>query len=293
VSDALADYKFNEATAALYRFFWSEYCDWYIEASKAALSSSSRRESAPNSNGESQSGLTSAATSPEEQLRANKLAVIDFVLGHTLRLFHPFLPFITEELWHGMGFNHDMPEGQGGKTIMNAPWPKPFSAEEREYFSLDAAADQVATAKYELVTLGRALRRDSKIDAARKVKFVFRPASDLPAAEVEAVRLLLNAEAIELVGSGWQPAKGTPSAANTLGELFLPLAGLVDFSAERARLEKELAKANTEFSKAEAKLGNPSFTQKAPAHVLEEHRQRLADWQSKREQIQKSLEALG
>ena len=58
---------------------------------------------------------------------ANKLAVIDFVLGNTIRLFHPFLPFITEELWHGMGFNRDLPENQGGKTIMFASWPKPFS----------------------------------------------------------------------------------------------------------------------------------------------------------------------
>jgi valyl-tRNA synthetase len=225
--------------------------------------------------------------------RANKLAAIDFVLGNTLRLFHPFLPFITEELWQGMGFNQDMPEGQGGKTIMFAPWPKPFSAEEREYFGLDDAADHIATAKYELVSLGRALRRDSKIDPAKKVKFMLRPAGELTAAEVEVVKLLLNAEAIELVSKSWAPDKGTPSAANSLGELFLPLAGLVDFTAERARLEKELAKASSEIEKVQTKLNNPSFTQKVPPNVLKEHQQRLAEWQAKRAQLQKSLEALG
>jgi valyl-tRNA synthetase len=99
---AFAEYKFSDATATLYRFFWSEYCDWYVEASKAVLQGS------------------------DAARKANTLAVIDFVLSHTLRLFHPFLPFITEELWHGMGYAEDMPENQGGKTIMFAPWPKPL-----------------------------------------------------------------------------------------------------------------------------------------------------------------------
>src|SRR5206468_904556 len=72
-----------------------------------------------------------------EQSRANKLAVLDFVLSHTLRLFHPFLPFITEELWHGMGYHEDMPEAQGGKTIMFAPWPKPLDEEFKGHYGLD------------------------------------------------------------------------------------------------------------------------------------------------------------
>src|SRR5262249_36048926 len=96
VSIALNESKCSEATSALYRFFWSEYCDWYVEASKAVFFSSSRRESAQTISNEGQSGLTSAATNLQV---ANTLAVIDFVLSHTLRMFHPFLPFITEELW--------------------------------------------------------------------------------------------------------------------------------------------------------------------------------------------------
>jgi valyl-tRNA synthetase len=96
ISQALEAYRFNEATQTLYRFFWSEYCDWYVEASKAVLQGQ------------------------DAALKANTLAVIDFVLSHTLRLFHPFLPFITEELWHAMGYYADMPADQGGKTIMFA-----------------------------------------------------------------------------------------------------------------------------------------------------------------------------
>jgi valyl-tRNA synthetase len=265
VSDALAGYNFSTAVQTLYRFFWSEYCDWYVEASKAALYS----EDAP--------------------LKANKLAVVDFVLGNTLRLFHPFLPFITEELWHGMGFNQDLPANQGGQTIMNAPWPKPFSAEEKEYLGLDDAADQIAAAKYELVTLGRNLRRELKLDPAKKLRFVLLPAGDLPAAEVEVLKTLLNAEAVEIVARDWQPPRGTPRASNALGEIFLPLAGLVDFAAERARLTKDLEKIRAEITKVEEKLNNPNFTQKVPAKVLDEHKQRLADWQAKRDQVEKAL----
>ena len=275
VTQAFADYKFSDATATLYRFFWSEYCDWYVEASKAALVR-------PD-------GMV--RTAQQEALAANKLAVMDLVLGSLLRLFHPFLPFISEELWHGMAFHQDLPEDQGGKTLLSASWPKPFTAEEREYFGLDDAADRVAQAKYDLITLGRGLRRDCKIDPAKRVKFVLRPSGELPAAEAEVIRLLLNAETLE-VTPGFAPPKGTPMAANVLGELFLPLEGLVDVAAERSRLGKELEKVRAEIGKVESKLSNPAFTEKVPAKVLEEHRQRLVDWQGKERQVLSSLENL-
>jgi valyl-tRNA synthetase len=269
VSEALNTYNFATAVQALYRFFWSEYCDWYVEASKAAF------------------------FGEDAKLKANKLAVIDFALGNTLRLFHPFLPFITEELWHGMGFSREMPENLGGKTIMFAPWPKPFSAEERDYFGLDDAADQVAAAKYELVGLGRNLRRELKLDPAKKLKFMLKPAGDLAVSEVEVLKLLLNAESVEVVAKDWAPAKGTPSASNALGEIFLPLAGLIDLGAEKARLAKEQEKIAAEIAKVEEKLANPNFAQKVPAKVLEEHKQRLADWQAKLAQVKTALAALG
>jgi valyl-tRNA synthetase len=273
VSEALATYNFATAVQALYRFFWSEYCDWYVEASKAAFGNAER-------------GTRSAE---QEKLAANKLAVIDFVLGNTLRLFHPFLPFITEELWHGMGFSKEMPADQGGQTIMFAPWPKAFTAEEKEYFGLDDAADKVASAKHELVSLGRNLRSELKLDPARKLRFVLKPAGELAAAEVEVMKQLLNAEVVEVVTAGWKPAKGTPSASNALGELFLPTEGLIDVAAERQRREKELQKVRLEITKVQEKLASPNFTQKVPAKVLEEHQQRLADWQAKEKQIAAAL----
>ncbi|GDY20778.1 valine--tRNA ligase [Verrucomicrobiota bacterium] len=294
VSDALATYNFSTAVQALYRFFWSEYCDWYVEASKAALRpvDGLKNEELKSAEGPVASTLQPFIPSSSPVLRANKLAVIDFVLGHTLRMFHPFLPFITEELWHGMGFSRDLPDQQGGQTIMFAPWPKPLTADEKEYFGLDDTAEKVATAKYELVSLGRNLRRDAKLDPAKKLKFVLKPAGDLPAAEIEVLKILLNAETIE-VARDYAPPKGTPSANNALGELFLPLAGLIDFAAERLRLTKEVERITAEITKVADKLANPNFAQKVPAKVLDEHRQRLADWQSKLAQVQSSLAAFG
>ena len=264
VHQAFTSYRFNEATATLYRFFWSEYCDWYVEASKAAL----------------QGG--------DPALRANKLAVMDFVLGHLLRLFHPFLPFITEELWHALGFSRDLPADQGGLTLMTAPWPRRLSDAEKDYFGLDEAADRVAQATYDLVTLGRSLRLDARVDGAKKVRFVLRPSGIPQPGQLDVLKALLNAETLGVEPS-YAPPKGTPMASNALGELFLPLEGLMDVAAERMRLTREHDRIVGEIAKVEAKLSNPAFTQKVPAAVLDEHRQRLADWEFKRQAVRSAL----
>jgi valyl-tRNA synthetase len=299
ITDAFAEYKFSDATGTLYRFFWSEYCDWYVEASKAVLTSSSRRESAqtsssiqrPASNDEkSQSGLASTATNDEAR-KANTLAVIDFVLSHTLRLFHPFLPFITEELWHGMGYAEDMPEYQGGKTIMFAPWPKPLDDDFKSHYGLTGKDEKHIEARNELVTQGRNLRRTANIAANKKIKFILKPVHELAAHDVEVLKLLLNAEEVE-VSANYQPGKNTMTVRAELGDLFLPLEGLIDKEAETARLKKELEKIEAEAAKVEQKLANPNFTQNAPANVLQEHQQRLAEWQSKREHVKSALAAL-
>ncbi len=291
VTIALNEYKFSDATAVLYRFFWSEYCDWYVEASKAVLSSSSRRESAQTSEsgGESQSGLTSAATNPRA---ANTLAVIDFVLSHTVRMFHPFLPFITEELWHGMGYATDMPENQGGKTIMFAPWPLPLDDDFKGHYGLDDCYLEMGDTKYDLVSQGRNLRRAANIGASKKIKYILKPVTFMPPHEVEVLKLLLNAETVEL-NADFLPGKGTLSARNNLGELHLPTEGLIDIAAEQARLNKDLEKIEAEIAKVEAKLANPSFTEKVPVTVLQEHQQRLAEWQGKRDHVKTALAALG
>jgi valyl-tRNA synthetase len=276
LNTAFAEYKFSDATATLYRFFWSEYCDWYLEASKAALGSAER-------------GTRNAE---QEARHANTLAVIDFVLAHTLRLFHPFLPFITEELWHGMGYAEDMPDNQGGRTIMSAPWPKPLDDDFKAHYQLTSGDEQQIEKRNELVSQGRNLRRTANIAANKKVKFILKPAREPAAHDLEVIRLLLNAEAVE-VSAEDQPGKNTLTVRTELGDLYLPTEGLIDVEAEKVRLTKELQKIEAEIAKVGQKLANPNFAQKVPPNVLEEHKQRLVEWQGKREHVKSALAALG
>jgi valyl-tRNA synthetase len=320
IDAAFAKYRFNEVTQTLYRFFWSEYCDWYVESCKAVLGRAAAAAAPSPLNGE-RAGVrgetsqppfptSSAVTAPPHltpalslpsgsgegdthaaAMRANVLAVIDFVLSHTLRLFHPFLPFITEELWHGMGYVEDMPAAQGGQSIMFAPWPKPFDADFRDHYSLDDCYLDYVNAKYDLVTRGRNLRREYNIASNRKVKHVLKPANPVPPHDAEVLKVLLNADPFE-INPDYQPGKGTPVAHSELGELYLPLEGLIDVAAEITRLKKEVEKAASEVAKVEEKLSNPAFTQKVPPHILQEHQKRLTDWQARRDGVQKALEAL-
>jgi valyl-tRNA synthetase len=292
MNTAFAEYKFSDATATLYRFFWSEYCDWYVEASKAVLVGRSRGDETQISSEESQRLLTSSPTKEDEARKANTIAVIDFILSHTLRLFHPFLPFITEELWHGMGYAEDMPENQGGQTIMFAPWPKLLDDDFKSHYGLTSGDEQQVEKRNELVSQGRNLRRTANIAANKKVKFIFKPAHELAPHDLEVLKLLLIAEAVE-VGAHHQPAKGTLTVRTELGDLYLPTEGLIDVEAEKVRLTKELQKIESEISKVEQKLANPNFAQKVPANVLEEHKQRLIEWQDKCEHVKNALAALG
>ncbi len=265
---AFADYKFSDAAATLYRFFWSEYCDWYIEASKAPL----------------QGG--------DSAQKANTLAVIDFVLSHTLRLFHPFLPFITEELWHGMGYSEDMPPDQGGKTIMYAPWPKRLDEDFTHHYGLSEDVLAEMAARQKLVIEIRNVRAQFRIPANKRLNLVFQGDSDLPPEEKAVIQLLVGAESIEH-RLEYQPSKGEPVVHPGFGgKLYIPIAGLFDVEAEKARLSKESQKIDAEIGKAQTKLSNPDFARKVPPQVLEEHQRRLADWQSKRAQLQSALDGL-
>ena len=268
VKQAFEHYRFNEATSALYRFFWNEYCDWYVESSKAVLQSD------------------------DAAAKANALAVIDFVLSNTLRLFHPFLPFITEELWQGMGFHQDLPAERGGKTINFATWPQPFDEDFMEHYGLDDCYASFVESKHELVRLGRNLRGEFNLPSNQKIPYVLQPAESLSDYELDTLRILLNAERIQ-IETQYDAPKGTPAVPSSLGTLFLPLEGLIDVEAEKARLVKELEKIAKEVEKVEKKLGNKGFVDRAPAEVVQEHQQRLVDWQQKLEHTRKSLDALG
>ena len=203
MNTAFAEYKFSDATATLYRFFWSEYCDWYVEASKAVFPVAAEvtrldLKSETRNRNPKPVRASSRRLLRRGNRKANTLAVIDFVLSHTLRLFHPFLPFITEELWHGMGYAEDMPDNQGGKTIMFAPWPKPLDDDFKSHYGLTDDDEKRIEARNELVSQGRNLRRTANIAANKKVKFILKPARELAAHDVEVLKLLLNAEAVEV-----------------------------------------------------------------------------------------------
>ncbi len=267
INQSLDEYKFNEAVQTLYRFFWSELCDWHLESTKSIFFGT------------------------DEKLKTNTLAVLDFVLSNTLRLFHPFLPFITEELWQGMGFNRELPGNQGGTSIMFAPWPKPLGTEFLEHYGLDPSDEQFVNAKYNVVTQGRNMRREYNIPSHKKVRFVLKSAAQLSDYERSSLQTLLNAEVLE-IGPNPEVKRGTPASYTELGELYLPLEGLIDVAAEKARLEKEIAKVAGEIDKVQQKLNNPEFAQKVPKEVLEEHQKRLADWGTKQEQLKKALHNL-
>ena len=267
VTAAFKAYRFTDATGALYRFFWSEFCDWYVESCKATF------------------------FGDDAARKANVLAVFDLVMGHTLRLFHPFLPFITEELWHGLGYSEDMPADQGGETIMTAHWPTALDEDFMTFYGLEETVDLLVGAKHQLVTAGRNLRTIGNIPFAKKVDYILKPAGTLDPYEAEVIQSLLNAEGLE-VNPDYAPRKGTPASRSALGELFLPLDGLIDVEAEKARLEGQLEKITKEIDKAGAKLNNPKFTERAPEDVLQEAKDRLADWQEKERQTRESIEYL-
>ena len=137
---------------------------------------------------------------------------------------------------------------------------------------------------------GRNQRRIGNIQTGKKDKFVLKPTREMLPHDVEVIKILLNAEALE-INESYAPKKGTPTAHTPMGELFLPLEGHVDPAAEIARLTKEKEKIQAEIGKVAQKLANPAFAQKVPATVLAEHQQRLTDWQAKLAHVVEALKA--
>lgn len=258
ISKSLGEYEFGGALLALYGFFWGDFCDWYLETTKVSLPGNSR-------------------------LKANRLAVFDFVLHNTLRLLHPFLPFVTEELWHSLGFEQTGRKRTTRDNIMFSSWPKPAGA--RHGITKEDA--RPAARKYQVVRLSRNLRREHNIASNAKIKFVLKTFNPPEEYEQEIMRLLLNAEAIE-IRADYKTAKGTPSLPTDWGELYMPLEGAVDATAERERLDKEIAKVEEELRTVEEKLKNKSFVDRAPKDVVELNRQRQKNFA---EQLRKLKEA--
>jgi valyl-tRNA synthetase len=187
------------------------------------------------------------------------------VLSTILRLLHPFMPHLTEELWSLMAF--------GKSSIQFATPPQKLA--------LDGVSDvldkrKLASAVYEAAQTGRNLRSESKLPSNKKIRFILRTHDNSIFDEIPTLTRLLNAEEV-LVDPGYQPPTGTPVAITPLGEIFLPVAA-GDIARERERLDKEIAKIENDLRTVEAKLQNSSFLDRAPAAIVEEHRRRLAEF---------------
>jgi len=204
---------------------------------------------------------------------------MDFALSATLRLLHPFMPHITEELWSLLSFGKD--------SIQFAPPP--------EKIALDGVSDltgkrRFVSAIYQTIQAGRNLRAGSKLPSNRKIRFILRSDEKLISSHIPTLTRLLNAEEVEL-DPKYRAQAGNPVAVTPLGEIFLTVAA-ADRAGERQRLDKEIARIEIEVRVAEEKLGNKSFMDRAPAAVVEEHRRRLKDFSAKLAKLKQAREGL-
>jgi valyl-tRNA synthetase len=240
IEAAYREYHFNVVAQHLYNFVWSDYCDWFVEAAKTDI------------------------FSEDEAKKKSALAVMDVVLSATLRLLHPFMPHLTEEIWSLLDV------GKG--SIQFAALP--------EKFALDAVADvaekrRLVTTIYETVQAGRNLRSASRLPSNRKIRFILRTNDKSIFEQIPTLTRLLNAEEVTL-DPKYEAPVGTPVAVTPFGELFLAMAA-ADQARERERLDTQIAKIDEEARTVHAKLQNNAFVERAPAAVVEEHRRRLSD----------------
>ena len=261
IERAIAGFRFDLASQALYEFTWNDYCDWYLELSKPLL----------------------AASAEPRQARGTRRTLLG-VLETVLRLAHPFIPFITEEIWQRVA----PLAGRAGATIMLAPYPQ------AEVSLLDEAASADIEWLKQVIVAVRNIRGELNIAPGRQLPLLARNGSDEDRRRMTEHRDLLHALA-KLGGSTWLDGEeAPPSAAQVVGqlELLVPLAGLIDVAAERGRLAREGDKLGKEVERLAAKLDNPGFTAKAPAEVVAKERARLAEISAQRDTLLAQLESL-
>jgi valyl-tRNA synthetase len=251
---AYREYRFNEVAQRLYDFFWSDYCDWFVEAAKTDI------------------------FSDDEAKKKSALAVMDFILSAVFRLLHPFMPHITEELWSLLGL------GEG--SIQFAAPPEKVALEDADL----AKKRELVSAIYEAVQAGRNLRAEGRIPSSKKTRFVLGTPGETIAPEVPTIARLLNAEEVNLMPD-YKAQPGIPVAMTALGELYLVIVG-ADKEAEGHRLDKEIAKVEAELQTVQGKLKNKSFVDRAPAAVVEEHRQRLKDFSAQLAKLKQARQGL-
>jgi valyl-tRNA synthetase len=206
--------------------------------------------------------------------RQGTLETIDYIISHILRLLQPYSPFLTAELWNELGF---------GEDIQFQPWPEKLDEEYDE-----KSADH-AQGLYDIVDAGRSLRGEFQIASNQPLTFKLKLKDKLEDKERDDLQRLLNAEELELVDA--PPAK-TPMLITSLGELFLPLTGLVDVEKEKARIEKAVAKAKDDIAREEKKLGNQQMCEKAPPEKVEEWKAVLSEAKDRLEKLKTQLDQL-
>ncbi len=254
-------YEFNQIAVKLYELFWTYYCDWYLEAAKATLYGT------------------------EERTKIITLVVMDYVFNVVLRLLHPFMPFITEELWHALALD------QRVTSIQFAEWPLPFTEKERIRLGFSKETLRFVEQKYETVVAARNLRANYNISTSRKIRFAFMPQgswSTYPH-EINVLKTLLNAESLEFVTT--PPAEAASTIA-PLGTIYLPLEGLIDAEAEGKRLNHQIAKLEKEWARVASKLEDPGFLSRAPQEEVAKHRTRASQLKTDIEKIRQQISNL-
>jgi valyl-tRNA synthetase len=204
---------------------------------------------------------------------------MDFVLSATLRLLHPFMPHITEELWSLLGLGTD--------SIQFVALPEKVALDE---VSDLAGKRELVSAIYQTIQAGRNLRSESTLQSTKKMRFILRTNNKFISSQIPTLTRLLNAEEVEL-DPKYQAQPGNPVAVTPLGEIFLTVAA-ADRAWEKQRLDKEIARIETEARAVEKKLVNKSFVDRAPATVVEEHRRRLKDFSEQLAKLKQAREYL-
>ncbi len=255
VTENLDKFELGMAVSKLYDFIWDDFCDWYIELAKRPLS------------GEDQA------------VAQNTRQVLVWVLTHTLALLHPFMPFVTEEIWQSLP--HD------GEALIVAPWPQ--YEEGHAFPQAEAEMKKVM----ELITAVRTRRSEMNVPPSKKAH-LYIETSDTAAfeAEREAIAKLAYCSAVE-IGESFPQAEGSVTVVTAACRGYLPMDDLVDKKAETARLTKELEGAKKQLATAEAKLQNEKFISKAPQNVIDGVKDNAAKLREKVRMIEESLAALG
>ncbi|MEW5421053.1 valine--tRNA ligase [Amorphus sp. 3PC139-8] len=255
VTEGIESYRFNDAAGAVYSFTWHTFCDWYLELAKPVL----QGEDGP--------------------AKAELQAVTAWVIDQIVKLLHPFMPFLTEELWARTAEE----AGLSRESVLAlTPWP--------ELAVSDNPAAREINWLVDLISQIRSVRSETNVPAGAQIPVVLVGASETErgyvATHEAAIKRLARVETIEEADNA--PDK---SAQVILGDVTvcLPLAGVVDLDAERARLQKELDKLAADIKKIDAKLNNPSFVEKAPDEVVEEQRERREEAEGRRNKVTEAL----